>query len=237
MPPAATTRRFFDEVFSQGDLDLVDELFAADYVGHPSGPEQELRGPQGVKDYVGRLREGVPDLALTIEDQVADGDKIATRWTARGTHDGELLGAARPVARRPSPASRFSAWDPATRSSKGGRAGTCSGCSSSSASPLSPLRAEPAYARDVVAWSRAYAAKACSNSGHQSGSAGPGGRGDRGGGFRGPPPSWPPLPSPPLGSSVPDARRAASTAAATRTSAMNRAMAGGARADTSEPQT
>ena len=94
MAPAATTRRFFDEVFSQGDLDLVDELFAADYVGHPSGPEQELRGPQGVKDYVGRLREGVPDLALTIEDQVADGDKIATRWTARGTHDGELLGAA-----------------------------------------------------------------------------------------------------------------------------------------------
>ena len=94
MTPTATARRFFEEVFSQGDLDLVDELVAPDYVGHPSGPEEQLRGPQGVKEYIGRLREGVPDLTLTIEDQVADGDKVATRWTARGTHDGELLGAA-----------------------------------------------------------------------------------------------------------------------------------------------
>jgi steroid delta-isomerase-like uncharacterized protein len=94
MTPTAIARAFFDEVFSHGDLDLVDELFAPDYVGHPSGPEQELRGPQGVKEYIGRLRDGVPDLTLTIEDQVADGDKVATRWTARGTHDGQLLGAA-----------------------------------------------------------------------------------------------------------------------------------------------
>jgi steroid delta-isomerase-like uncharacterized protein len=93
MTPTATARRFFEKVFSQGDLDLVDELVAADYVGHPSGPEETVRGPQGVKEYIGRLREGVPDLALTIEDQIADGDKVATRWTARGTHDGELLGA------------------------------------------------------------------------------------------------------------------------------------------------
>jgi predicted ester cyclase len=94
MTPTATARAFFEEVFSRGDLDLVDELFAPDYVGHPSGPEEELRGPLGVKEYIGRLREGVPNLTLTIEDQVADGDKVATRWTARGTHDGELLGAA-----------------------------------------------------------------------------------------------------------------------------------------------
>ena len=94
MTPTASAHRFFEEVFSQGDLDLVDELVAPDYVGHPSGPEEELRGPQGVREYIGRLREGIPDLTLTIEDQVADGDKVATRWTARGTHDGELLGAA-----------------------------------------------------------------------------------------------------------------------------------------------
>jgi predicted ester cyclase len=94
MTATATAHRFFDEVFSQGDLDLVDDLVAPNYVGHPSGPEDEVHGPQGVKEYIGRLREGVPDLTLTIEDQVADGDKVATRWTARGTHDGELLGAA-----------------------------------------------------------------------------------------------------------------------------------------------
>jgi predicted ester cyclase len=38
------------------------------------------------------LRAGVPDLTVTVEDQIADGDKVATRWTAQGTHDGELMG-------------------------------------------------------------------------------------------------------------------------------------------------
>jgi steroid delta-isomerase-like uncharacterized protein len=88
----ATTQRFFDEVWNEGKLDVVDELFAPEYVGHPSGPEETVRGPEGVKTYVGGLRAGVPDLTLTIEDQVVDGDKVATRWTARGTHSGALLG-------------------------------------------------------------------------------------------------------------------------------------------------
>lgn len=92
MSTSATARRFFDEVWTKGDFDLVDELFARDYVGHPSGPEETVRGPEGVKEYVGRLREGVPDLTVTVEDQVADGDKVATRWIAQGTHDGELFG-------------------------------------------------------------------------------------------------------------------------------------------------
>jgi SnoaL-like polyketide cyclase len=85
MSASATARRFFDEIFSQGDFDLVDELFAPEYVGHPSGPETIVRGPEGVKEYVGRLREGVPDLTMTVEDQVV------ARWTARGTHAGELM--------------------------------------------------------------------------------------------------------------------------------------------------
>jgi predicted ester cyclase len=91
MSASATARRFFDEIWSQGDFDLVDELFAPEYVGHPSGPETSVRGPEGVKEYVGRLREGVPDLTMTVEDQVVDQDKVATRWTARGTHAGELM--------------------------------------------------------------------------------------------------------------------------------------------------
>jgi steroid delta-isomerase-like uncharacterized protein len=92
MSISATVRRFFDEVWSKGDFDLIDELFAPDYVGHPSGPEETVRGPEGVKEYVGRLREGVPDLTMTVDDQVAAGDKVVTRWTAQGTHDGELIG-------------------------------------------------------------------------------------------------------------------------------------------------
>jgi steroid delta-isomerase-like uncharacterized protein len=92
MSASATARRFFDEIWSQGDFDLVDELFAPEYVGHPSGPEAIVQGPEGVKEYIGRLRQGVPDLTMTVEEQVADEDKVATRWIAHGTHAGELLG-------------------------------------------------------------------------------------------------------------------------------------------------
>jgi steroid delta-isomerase-like uncharacterized protein len=92
MSTSTTARRFFDEIWSQGRLDLVDGLVAPDYIGHPSGPEQTVRGPEGVKEYIGRLRQGVPDLTMTVEDQLIDGDKVTTRWTARGTHDGELMG-------------------------------------------------------------------------------------------------------------------------------------------------
>jgi predicted ester cyclase len=89
---SAAALRFFDEVWSEGKLDLVDELFGPDYVGRPAGPEETVRGPEGVKEYVGRMRAGVPNLTVTVEDQVVDGDKVATRWTAQGTHNGELMG-------------------------------------------------------------------------------------------------------------------------------------------------
>ncbi len=94
MSTSAVAGRFFDEVFSEGRLDLVDELFATDYVGHPSGYEQATRGPEGVKEYVGGLRGAASDLTVNVEDQVAEGDKVVTRWIAQGTHDGELMGIA-----------------------------------------------------------------------------------------------------------------------------------------------
>jgi steroid delta-isomerase-like uncharacterized protein len=93
MSASATARRFFDEIWSQGQLDRVEELIASEYVGHPSGPDETTRGPHGVREYIGRLRDCVPDLTMTIEDQLTDGDKVTTRWTARGTHTGELMGA------------------------------------------------------------------------------------------------------------------------------------------------
>lgn len=55
-------------------------------------PEETVRGPEGVKAYIGSLRAGVPDLTVTVDDQIVDGDKVATRWNAHGTHDGELMG-------------------------------------------------------------------------------------------------------------------------------------------------
>jgi len=94
MSTSAIASRFFDEVFSEGKLDLVDELFASDYVGHPSGHEEATRGPEGVKGYVAGLRGAVSNLTVTVEDQVTESDKVVTRWTAQGTHDGELMGIA-----------------------------------------------------------------------------------------------------------------------------------------------
>lgn len=94
MSTSVIARRFFDEIFSEGKLNLVDELFAAEYVGHPSEHEETTRGPQGVREYVGALRGGVSDLTVAVDDQVVEGDKVVTRWTARGTHDGELMGIA-----------------------------------------------------------------------------------------------------------------------------------------------
>lgn len=82
----AIVRRALEEVYSRGDLDLVDDLVAEDFVAHSSGPD--LRGREAIKQYVRSLREAFPDLHMTIDDQVAEGDKVVTRWTATGTHLG-----------------------------------------------------------------------------------------------------------------------------------------------------
>lgn len=83
-------RRTFDEVYNQGNLALVDELVAHDFVIH--SPSAEIHGPANTKQYVAMLRRAFPDLHFTIEDQLIDGDKVVTRWTARGTHRGEFQG-------------------------------------------------------------------------------------------------------------------------------------------------
>jgi steroid delta-isomerase-like uncharacterized protein len=89
----AISRRADEELFNRGNLDVADELFAPDFVYHdPAG--EELRGPESVKGYATMLRAAFPDLHQTIEDQVAEGDRVAYRWTARGTHEGELMGIA-----------------------------------------------------------------------------------------------------------------------------------------------
>jgi len=87
----AISRRLIEEVWNKGDLDVVDELIASDYVFHdPAAPE--VRGPEGLKQLVSMYRTAYPDLHFTIEDQIAEGDKVANRWTATGTHQGELMG-------------------------------------------------------------------------------------------------------------------------------------------------
>ena len=88
----AVVRRFLEEVFGGGNLELADELFAPDYVLHDPSVPGEVRGPEGMKQYMSMYRSAYPDTNFTIEDQIAVGDEVVTRWTGQGTHQGELLG-------------------------------------------------------------------------------------------------------------------------------------------------
>jgi len=87
----AVVQRFYKELWSDGNFDVADELFAPDFIGHAPGGGS-TRGPEGVKKLVGEWRAGVPDMQLEIHAQVAEGSRVATRFTGRGTHQGFWLG-------------------------------------------------------------------------------------------------------------------------------------------------
>jgi steroid delta-isomerase-like uncharacterized protein len=70
------------------DLDVLDEVYASDLVWHE--PDGDVRGPEEARQFVTMYKTAFPDLKVTVEDIVADGDKVVTRWTARGTHQGEI---------------------------------------------------------------------------------------------------------------------------------------------------
>ena len=90
----ALARRVLEEMFNKGNLDVTDELLAPDYVDHDPAMPEDIHGPEGFKQYVGAYRSAFSDLHIEIEEQIAEGDKVVTRWTGTGTHDGELAGIA-----------------------------------------------------------------------------------------------------------------------------------------------
>jgi steroid delta-isomerase-like uncharacterized protein len=83
-------------VWNGGDLDAVERFFSPDYVSHD--PVAEAFGRRSdrdeLKDDMRRIRGAVPDIQYTIEDVVAEGNKVVTRWSARGTHTGNVEGVA-----------------------------------------------------------------------------------------------------------------------------------------------
>ena len=87
----ATMGRYFD-VFEQGNVALLDELLAPDYINHTPATPDLPTGPEGVKGVVTMFRSAMPDLRVVVEDMIAEGDKVATRYTLEGTHQGELFG-------------------------------------------------------------------------------------------------------------------------------------------------
>jgi steroid delta-isomerase-like uncharacterized protein len=85
----AVTRREIEELFNQGgNLDVADEIYAPDYVGHEP-TFGDVRGVEAAKQFAADMRQAFPDLESTIEDQVAEEDKVVTRFRTRGTHQGE----------------------------------------------------------------------------------------------------------------------------------------------------
>lgn len=89
----AIIRRFWDEVFNGRNLDAIDNLFTTDYVYHgPAG--QEVRGTEGLKQFLSVYFNAFPDISADVEDIFAEGDKVVSRVTGRGTHQGELMGIA-----------------------------------------------------------------------------------------------------------------------------------------------
>ncbi len=88
----ALIRRVYEETINRGNLALLDELISSDYVEHDPNYPQPVRGAEGLKQYFQTFRTAFPDLHLAIEDMVGEGDTVAVRQTARGTHQGELFG-------------------------------------------------------------------------------------------------------------------------------------------------
>jgi steroid delta-isomerase-like uncharacterized protein len=88
-------RRALEEVWNQGKLSTIDELTASNATYHDANvPGGKFTGPEGVKQFVQIYRTAFPDVHITVNDQFAEGDKVATRWTATGTHKGQLMGIA-----------------------------------------------------------------------------------------------------------------------------------------------
>ena len=81
-------RRFYEEVWSRGNLEVAEEVFAADYERHDLRPTEALRGPAGQKQIAADFRAAFPDLRWNVELLVAEGDYVVGRWTAEGTHRG-----------------------------------------------------------------------------------------------------------------------------------------------------
>jgi steroid delta-isomerase-like uncharacterized protein len=86
-------RRLMEEAFGQGKSEVLEEVLHSEFVCYdPNSESGEIRGADTMKGEIEYFRQAVPDLTYTVEDQVAEGDEVVTRWRASGTHQGEFFG-------------------------------------------------------------------------------------------------------------------------------------------------
>ncbi len=82
-------RQFLQGVWIDGDLGVVDNLVAPDFLGHSPGAGEPIEGPETLSQFISGYRGIFPDLTIRVDRQIADGDMVLTQWTERGTHLGE----------------------------------------------------------------------------------------------------------------------------------------------------
>jgi steroid delta-isomerase-like uncharacterized protein len=87
----ALAQRWFSEVMNEGNEDTIDEICAENFVDHDPLPGTSP-DRAGVHDFVKQVRAAFPDLEATLDDAIEQGDRIATRSTIRGTHEGDFMG-------------------------------------------------------------------------------------------------------------------------------------------------
>lgn len=86
--------RVWEEAIEDGEMGVVDEVLASDYVLHTPAAPEPIRGRDGFKEYKRTLRRAFPDLSVTVEDRVVGEEAVVDRYTMRGTHEGEFQGIA-----------------------------------------------------------------------------------------------------------------------------------------------
>jgi steroid delta-isomerase-like uncharacterized protein len=90
---SALVRRFIDEIFNHGNLEVAEEILTPDYLHHDPTTNQFGSGIEGFKQMISLYRQSF-DLRIVLEDQVANEDKVVDRWTGYGMHQGEFMGLA-----------------------------------------------------------------------------------------------------------------------------------------------
>jgi steroid delta-isomerase-like uncharacterized protein len=88
----AIARRLYDELGNQGNLDLTGELVTEDFVDHNPPGSDIAPGREGFKQVFALFRSAFPDMRISVEDQVAESDKVVSRATVSGTHQGDYMG-------------------------------------------------------------------------------------------------------------------------------------------------
>src|SRR5215211_6814825 len=86
----ALTRRWIEELFNAGNLEVADEIIAADHVNHDPTLPDIPPGPEGQKQIVNLYRGAFTNAHISVEEQLAEGDRVVTRWTSSSTHQGEF---------------------------------------------------------------------------------------------------------------------------------------------------